>query len=198
MELFVEMSKQLLEEEELIENNLIRLHQEEIEDDRHAVTLEHPHSTGSDDGVVATATVSLHELAERSQVRSEYLAKESERLSKLRDQVEQRRKEAADRKLSIIVKLTKRLKKNEALHNNKSRFPARTGLLEVVGNVAHTPAQKKRAENHARIQQRSVGLIFAVSDSLCQEKVNFYFRTLICDHFFLCDFVLLREFQSGA
>jgi len=155
---FQEMSLKLNEEEDLVETNLSQLHLEEVADDSKLIALDQSMSEGD---ITASASMSLQELDERSQVRSQYLAQESERLLLLKAQVEQRRKEAADRKLSILVKLTRRINKNEvAFSRDCTTAPSTTNKLVILGNQAGpSMAQKRRAEQHAKAQQHLVSKI---------------------------------------
>jgi hypothetical protein len=146
------MKSKLSHEENLVETNLSQLHLQEVEDDKKSLLLDVADTATADN--LADESLSLQQLDERSQLRSQYLAQESERLLRLKDQVEQRRKEAADRKLSILVKLTRRLKDNEARYDKDRNSAAATRQLVVLGNQAgQTPAQKRRAEQHSRAQK---------------------------------------------
>lgn len=148
-----------------MESTISRLQREEEEDSRVITTqtrnslsvslAEQEIGGGESDGggdVETAADKALQQLEQRSQARSQHLAQEAERLLQLKGQVELRRKEAADRKLSILVKLTRRLDQNEAVHK---RGVAGAGAGQKLGvPPAQTAAQRRQAERHEGAQQR--------------------------------------------
>ena len=148
----VEIVNKLDEEEKNVERNLNLMHLEELTEESNAMNNI---SVSNSEERIKAARVSVHDLALRSQLRSQHYANESERLVKLKAQVEARRRETAHRKLEAIEKLSKRYEKQEKEY--RSTFNnAKSNNLVIKGNKSNDEANARmiHSVNHTRVQNR--------------------------------------------